>query len=1355
MQSFNKRGTALGAAIAFALTLAPTLVMAETRQIPESETVNVGFIKDGERSTIFNQNWKFFKGDPSGAEGVDFDDSSWRGLNLPHDWSIEGDFTVEGEAESGFLLGGTGWYRKAFVVPEKYNGKDFTLNFDGVYMNAEVYVNGRKVGEHNYGYTSFAFDITEALICDGQTENIIAVKVSNPVPTSRWYSGSGIYRDVTLSVTDSIHVAHSGTTVTTPKLEEQKGGNVDVAIETIIENESKDNSMVTVKSTVVNSRGEEVSEAVINEQSIGANESYTFNQTAIVNNPDLWSVDNPNVYKVKSEVLVDGKVIDTYFTDFGFRYYNFDKDTGFSLNGENMKLKGVCMHHDQGALGAASYYRAVERQMEKMKEMGVNAIRVSHNPASEMLLEICNRLGLLVINEAFDTWTNPKNGNVNDFSKYFNEVIGEDNEILNGSPEMTWGEFEARSMVKNSKNNPSIIMWSIGNEVLEGISGSASNYTNVAQNIIDWIKDEDETRHVTIGDNRTKNGDRTAEAISEVVDDNGGLVGFNYANEAQVAQQRANHPDWTLYASETSSAIHTRGYYKTKGIDYSNHRISEYDNNQTRVGWGHSASDAWKFVIKNDYNAGEFVWTGFDYIGEPTPWNGTGTGTVGGGNGAAPKSSYFGIVDTAGFEKDIYYLYQSQWNDDVNTLHVLPTWNREDIVIENGNVEVNVFTDAHKVELYLNDEKIGEQTSTEHTTDAGYKYYTFGNDSLYPVFNVPYEEGTLTAKAYDKEGNEITNTEGRNTVKTTGEASTVRLSADRDTIDSDGYDLSYITVDIVDENGNIVQNADNRLNFELEGNGKIVGVDNGDQTDTDSYKPTSDTEASRKALSGKALVIVQSTKDAGNIRLNVSGEGLQSQSIEINTVNNAGEDKFLESYEIVKDYYVNLNEKPELPSTVEGRYSDGTTETFNISWNDYDESQLNTPQVFKINGKLEGTDVAVNVNVHVIGDVVSMENYSTFTYAGQTPTLPKTVKGYLADGNESEEFKVDWNLEGIDFSEPNTTVEVLGEVSLLGKTYTVTSTVRVVEALKAAANLAINNSSNKDVPALSQSCVSTADNLNSINNGITNNGTDTRERWTNWNERDLTVNGEPKGAYVQLDWENKYNIDRLDLWLFTDNIYGRIPKKVEISYKNEAGEYEVVTHSNTTEVSYLAGETTYFLDKVINTDSIRVYMQQPEVGKCIGLSEVAVYEYVPQVSANEGNKLSEIKLDGEVLEGFNPDTNEYTVNLKELPKTVEASGEENVAVTILPVHNNKSIIIARSESGAKNIYTVNYVLEESEGSADINEDGSINVGDLSIVSKYQGEVISGNALSEKSDINKDGVVDKADIQIVMDKILGE
>lgn len=1353
MKLFNKKNSALLLALAFGLNLTPMTVNAETKQTSDPETVHVGFINEGERSTVFNQDWRFFKGDPSGAESTDFNDSSWRALNLPHDWSIEGEFTVEGEAESGFLLGGTGWYRKHFVVPEKYDGKDFTLNFDGVYMNAEVYVNGQKIGEHNYGYTAFAFDISEALVTDGETENIIAVKVINPLPSSRWYSGSGIYRDVTLSVTDSIHVGHLGTTVTTPKIEEQQGGNADVVVETVVENESLEKASITVKTTVVDSNGNEVSEPVTDVKKIAADDSVTFKQTAIVNNPKLWSVDDPNMYKVKHEVIVDEKVVDTYLTDFGFRYYNFDKDNGFSLNGEMMKLQGVCMHHDQGSLGAASYYRAVERQMEIMKEMGVNAIRVSHNPASEMLLQICDRLGLLVINEAFDTWTNPKNGNVNDFSKYFNVKIGEDNQIINGDKDMSWGEFEARTMVKTSKNSPSIIMWSIANEITEGIGGNSSNYTEIAQNIIDWVKEEDSTRPVTIGDNRTKNGDSHTAAISEVVDDNDGIIGLNYANANQVKAQREKHPDWTLYASETSSAVHSRGYYKTTGIDRTNLQISEYDNDSTRVGWGHSASDAWKFVIKNDYNAGEFVWTGFDYIGEPTPWNGTGTGTVGGGVGAAPKSSYFGMVDTAGFEKDIYYLYQSQWNKDVNTLHVLPTWNEDEIVINNGKVNVNVFTDAHKVELYLNGNKVGEQTSTEHTTEAGYKYYTFGNDALYPSFDVTYEPGTLSAKAFDKDGNEITDTQGRKSVTTSGTASTVELSADKTTIASDGYDLSYITIDLVDENGNIVPGAANKLNYELEGNGKIVGMDNGNAVDTDSYKPTSDTNGTRAAFSGKALVIVQSTKDAGAMKLNVSGEGLASQSIEIKTENRAGDDKYLESYDVVKNYYVGLGEKPVLPSTVTGRYSDGTTDTFKIDWNNYDENQLNTPQIFKVTGKLKGTEVAVVVNIHVIGNVVSMENHSTFTYAGTMPTLPKTVKGYLADGSDSEEFTVTWDLENKDFTNPGTTVVVNGTVELLGKTYEVTSTVRVVEALKAAGNLALNKPENKDIPALSESCINKSDRLESINNGITNNDS-ANERWTNWAERSEVVNGKPKGAYVQLDWANKYDINRLDLWLFTDNGAGRIPSKVEISYKNENGEYVVAPHTNTTEVSYQSGETTYFLDNLVNTDSIRVYMQQPEVGKCIGLSEIAVYQYVPQVNANTANTLSEIKLDGKLLEGFEASKNEYTVNVETLPTTVEAAGLSNESITILPVHNNKSIIVVRSESGIKNVYTVNYVISEPENSADINGDGVINIGDVSIVSKYFGNVISGNALSEKSDINKDGVIDTADVQIVIDSILG-
>ncbi|MFR4997110.1 MAG: glycoside hydrolase family 2 TIM barrel-domain containing protein [Clostridium paraputrificum] len=1310
MKPCTKKRCSFVLALGMLFSLAPTTAFAQTKQPQEAETVSVGFIKDGERSTLFNQNWKFFKGDPSGASETNFNDSSWRVLNLPHDWSIEDDFTVQGEAESGFLLGGTGWYRKHFVVPEKFNGKDFTLNFDGVYMNAEVYVNGKKLGSHNYGYTAFAFDITDELICDGITENVISVKVSNPTPSSRWYSGSGIYRDVTLSVTDPIHVGYLGTTVTTPKLEDQKSGNVDVNVKTTIENESLSDSEVTLKTTIINNDGKEVSTPVSEKKVVQVNKSVDFEQTAIVNKPTLWSVDNPTLYKVKTEVIVGDKVVDTTLTDFGFRYYKFDRDTGFSLNGENMKLQGVCMHHDQGALGAASNYYAVERQMRIMKEMGANAIRVSHNPASEMLLEICDKLGLLVINEAFDTWTNPKNGNVNDFSKYFRESIDDENKIINGNSKMTWGEFEARTMVKSSKNSPSVIMWSIGNEVLEGIGGNSSDYTDIAQDIITWIKSEDSTRPVTIGDNRTKNGDSNANAISEVVNKNDGIVGFNYANETQFNTQRNNHPDWILYGSETSSAVHSRGYYKTKGIDYPNNQISEYDNDNTKVGWGHSASNAWKYTIKNDYNAGEFVWTGFDYIGEPTPWNGVNPGQVDGGKGPAPKSSYFGIVDTAGFEKDIYYLYQSQWNKDINTLHVLPTWNKEDIVIENGNVQVDVFTDAYKVELYLNGNKVGEATATEHVTPAGYKYQTFDNDSLYPSFNVAYAPGTLTAKAYDKQGNLITNTDGRNTVTTYTTPTTTKLSSDKTTITSNEYDLSYITVDLVDENGNFASGASNTLNFKLEGNGKIVGVDNGNPVDTTSYKPTTDTKATRKAFSGKALVIVQSTRDAGSMKLTVSGEGLKEQSITITTENQASDDKYLESYDIVKNYYVNVGESPTLPKTVNGRFSDGTTSTFNVIWNNYDKNQLNTPQIFKVTGTLEGTDVAVVVNVHVVGEIVSMANLSTFTYAGTTPSLPKTVYGYYANGSKSEELAVNWDLDGVDFTKENTIVKVNGTVELLDKTYPVTASIRIVPALKAARNLAINSPENNDVPKLSQSCKSISDNLNSINNGTTNGGEDVNERWTNWKERELTENGEPKGAYVQFDWKNKYDIDCLDMWLFTDNASARIPNKVQISYKDTDGKYKVVTHTNTTEVPHSVGVTTYKLDEVINTDSLRVYMQQPKAGNCIGLTEVKVYEHVPQETLKTGNKLSSILLDGQELEGFNPETNEYTINLESLPENVEAiaNSDDNSSVTILPISGNKSVIIVKAEDGSENIYTINYVLPKYDVTINDAEGGSVS-----------------------------------------------
>ena len=573
-------------------------------------------------------------------------------------------------------------------------------------MNCTVYVNGTELGTHPYGYTPFAFDLTKYLKYDG-TNNVIAVKVNHQVPSSRWYSGSGIYRDVNLVVTDNVHVKRYGTKVTTPNLESQKGGNVTVNIETEVKNEENSSASVTVKNIVYNSSDQVVATTESDVITIGANSESKISQSTSVNNPSLWSTNSPTLYYVKTQVVKDGKVIDEYTTNFGFRYFNFDRNTGFSLNGQKMKLKGVCMHHDQGALGSVANYNAIERQVKKLKQMGANAIRVTHNPASDELLEICNKEGIMVIEEAFDGWARSKNGNSYDYSQYFNTTISSNNKIMDGNSSMTWAEFDIKQMVDRGKNNPCIIMWSLGNEILEGASTSEdSRYATYAQNLINWVKEIDTTRPTTIGDNNSKNSNSTYLAVSNVIANNGGVVGLNYSSDSQYSSLYNNHSNWKIYGSETSSAIRSRGIYTTKSKDDKNHQLTAYD--KQAVGWGRLAADSWSSIITNDYIAGEFVWTGFDYIGEPTPWNGTSTGSVT-GSGASPNSSYFGIIDTAGFEKDIYYFYQSQWNDKVNTLHILPCWDKDSISLSNGKAEVVVYSDAPTVELFLNGKSLGKK----------------------------------------------------------------------------------------------------------------------------------------------------------------------------------------------------------------------------------------------------------------------------------------------------------------------------------------------------------------------------------------------------------------------------------------------------------------------------------------------------------------------------------------------------------------------------------------------------------------------------------------------------------------------
>lgn len=669
-----------------------------TQMSSEPELVYISTVDNPAlRVQNFNENWKFYLGDASGADGEQFDDSAWKNVDLPHDYSIDQECTTAGEAESGYKLGGIGWYRKNFKVDEFLKGKSIRIDFDGVYMDSTVWINGHRLGNHPYGYSPFSYDITEYLRF-GEL-NTIAVKVNHQTPSSRWYSGSGIGRDVDLVVTDPVHVERDGVVVTTPELAADKT-NVKTHLKTVLTNKGVEAASVTVAQTVF-PRGGTLDQQIAHVESIvttiAAGKSATVEQDALAANPTLWTVDAPTLYTVRTEIKQNGKVVDTYDVDFGYRFFSFDADTGFSLNGQNMKLKGVCMHHDQGALGSVNTRDSIERQVKILKEMGCNSIRATHNPHSRELTEICDEQGMLLVLEMFDGWTAPKNDNRNDYARFFNQEMGK-SELIGSEATKKWAQFDLEQSMMRDINAPSVIMWSLGNEMTEGTSG-IGNFQQVQKNLIGWAKAVDATRPVTTGDNKMKDGktDLNPAGLAEV----DGIVGFNYMDANRYKDVHREHPDWKLYGSETASATNSRGVYTNKNNNSldSNKLLTSYD--KSAVSWGHRASRAWFDTINNDFLAGEYVWTGFDYLGEPTPSNGTNPGAQ--GSWPSPKNSYFGIIDTAGLPKDTYYFYQSQWNDSLNTLHILPAWNRDAVMMSGGNkeVEVVVYTDAPEVELFF------------------------------------------------------------------------------------------------------------------------------------------------------------------------------------------------------------------------------------------------------------------------------------------------------------------------------------------------------------------------------------------------------------------------------------------------------------------------------------------------------------------------------------------------------------------------------------------------------------------------------------------------------------------------------
>ena len=793
-----------------------------------------------QRVASFDRDWKFFLGDAQGAEQAAFDDSSWRSIDIPHDFMIEGvpnpnpakGGKMEGPFDrnslagggGGYLNGGVAWYRKTFTLPDSDKGKRITILFDGAYMDSDVYLNGQKLGNHPYGFTSFYYDLT-ANAKYGADKNVLSVRLDIEQPSCRWYSGAGLYRHVWLIQTQPVHVAQWGTYITTPKA---SAADSEVDVKTEAANDGAAPAKAVLTTILLDPSGKEVARKD-DTQAISPGSSSVISQTFPLSGAQLWSTDTPALYHAVSEVRVNGALTDSTTTPFGIRTVEFTKDNGFLLNGERVQIKGVCDHHDLGCLGSAALKRGFERQLQILKSMGCNALRTSHNPPSPELLDLCDQMGILVMDECFDEWK--ANKTKKGYGRFFDE----------------WSQLDLVSMLHRDRNHPSIIVWSIGNEVTEGYK---ANGYKVAQPLTDTCHREDPSRPVT---SALQQPDVSLKVDFEQAID---IFGCNYHvwlyNDPKVKDVMP------LLGSETSSQVDTRGEYglelNAQGEVQINARpagqVSSYDTYHPP--WAQSAETDLTSVKKATWNAGEFVWTGFDYIGEPTPY------------GWPSRSSYFGINDLCGFPKDRYYLYKSQWSSDP-VVHILPaSWNWAGF--EGKNIPVRVFTNADSVELFLNGASLGSKNypgDIEPEKDG----------SLHLAWSVPYAPGELKAVA-TKNGQVV----ATDIVRTAGDPAQIVLAPDRTQIVANGQDLSYIKVTIVDKDGNVCPNADNEIKFSLDGKtGTIAGLDNGDPINHEPFQGTQ-----HKAFHGLALAVLKSDYDGtGPLTLTATADGLPPVSTQV------------------------------------------------------------------------------------------------------------------------------------------------------------------------------------------------------------------------------------------------------------------------------------------------------------------------------------------------------------------------------------------------------------------------------------------------------------------------------------------